>query len=66
MTIHLCKKYSKKKKLIKKILQVNPDVRIKVKSCIGVCKSCKLQPTAVLNGTKLKTKSIKKFLKELE
>ncbi len=65
MYIKICKKYSTKKKLIKKVLEQYPNAEIKTKSCIGMCKSCKLQVSAVIDGTKIKKKSIKKFLKEL-
>lgn len=65
MYIKICKKYSKKKKLVKKILEQYPSTDIKIKSCIGMCKSCKVQANAVVDDKKIKKKSIKKFLKEL-
>ena len=66
MHIKICKKYSKKKKFMKKVLQQYPSAVIKIKSCIGMCKNCKLQPAALVDGDKIKKKSIKKFLEELE
>jgi uncharacterized protein YuzB (UPF0349 family) len=65
MKIKLCKKYSKKKKLAKKIILNFPSAEIKVKSCIGMCKYCKSMPTAIVDGNKVKKKSIKKFIKKL-
>jgi len=66
MLIELCKNYPKKNKFVKKLSEVSPDAKIKIKSCIGMCKYCKLQPTAIINGKKIKKKSIKKFLKILK
>jgi len=65
MLIKICKKYNKKKKFIKKIKLTHPDIEIQVKSCIGMCKSCKSQPTAIIANKKVKNTSIKKFVKEL-
>jgi len=66
MKIKLCKKYSKKKKLVKKIILNYPSAEIKIKSCIGMCKYCKLMPTAIVDGEKIKKKNIKKFIKALD
>ena len=66
MLIQLCKKYSKRKKLTKKILLKFPDSNIKVKSCIGMCKYCKSQAVAKVDGKKIKKKNIKKLLEEIE
>jgi len=63
MLIELCKKYSKHKKLSKKLLRIYPDAKIKVKSCIGMCKNCKSKATAKIDGNKTKSKAIKKLLK---
>lgn len=65
MQIKLCKKYPKTNKLIKKITLNYPDADIKIKSCIDMCKYCKLMPTAIVEGKKIKKKSIKKFIKAL-
>ena len=51
---------------MKKVLQQYPSADIKIKSCIGMCKNCKLQPAALVDGNKIKKKNIKKFLEELE
>jgi uncharacterized protein YuzB (UPF0349 family) len=66
MKIEICKKYPKKKKLVKKIILNYPSAEIKIKSCIGMCKYCKLMPTAIVDGEKIKKKSIKKFIKALD
>ncbi|MDD3855305.1 hypothetical protein [Sulfurimonas sp.] len=66
MKIKICKKYPKKKKLVKKIILNYPSAEIKIKSCIGMCKYCKLMPTAIVDGEKIKKKSIKKFIKALD
>ncbi|DAB28266.1 MAG: hypothetical protein A2513_04580 [Sulfurimonas sp. RIFOXYD12_FULL_33_39] len=65
MKIKLCKNYPKKNKLVKKLTLNYPSAEIKVKSCIGMCKYCKLMPTAIIDGKKVKKKSIKKFIKAL-
>lgn len=66
MSIKLCKNYSKIKKLIRKVEANFPDQEIKVKSCINMCKYCKSNPTADVDGKKIKKKSIKKFIKLLK
>lgn len=66
MLIQICKKYSKRKKLTRKILLKYPKSKIEVKSCIGMCKYCKSQATAKVDGKKIKKKSIEKLLEEIE
>ena len=66
MLIKICKKYSKINKFEKKLISNFPDAEIKIKSCIGMCKYCKEQPTADVDGKKIKKKSIKKFIKALK
>ena len=66
MLIKVCKKYSNKSKFIKKLTLNYPDAKIEIKSCIGMCKLCKSKPTAIVNGKKIRKKSIKKFIKALE
>lgn len=66
MSIKLCKNYSKINKLVKKLEENFPDEEIKVKSCINMCKHCKSNPTADIDGKKVKKKSIKKFIKLLK
>jgi hypothetical protein len=66
MKLKLCKKYSKKKKLSKKLKKQYPDLEIKICSCIGMCKSCKLSPVGKLKNEKVKKKSIKKFVSSIE
>lgn len=66
MLIKICKNYSKKSKFKKKLTSFFPDAEIKIKSCIGMCKYCKEQPTANVDGKKIKKKSIKKFIQVLK
>ena len=65
MLIKLCKKYPKHKKFLKKLRLAYPDAEIKIKSGIGMCKSCKTKPSAVVNGIKRKSKKISKFIASL-
>ena len=65
MFIKLCKKYSKHKKFYKKLRLAYPDTEIKIKSCIGMCKSCKTEPCAIVNGKKTKSAKISKFIESL-
>lgn len=65
MKIKLCKKYPKRKKFTKKLILNYPDAEIKIESCIGMCKYCKSQPTAQMDGKKIKKKSIKKFIESI-
>jgi hypothetical protein len=62
MIIKLCKKYSKKNKFAKKLALNFADAEIQIKSCIGMCKSCKSEPSANVNGKNIKKKNIKKFI----
>ncbi len=66
MFIQLCKKYPNKTKLLKEIILNYPTAEIKVKSCIKMCKTCKKKPCALVEGEKLKKKSIEKFILALE
>ncbi len=66
MLVKLCKNYSKVDKFARKLSLNFPDAQIKIKSCIKMCKYCKSQPTANIDGTKIKKKSIKKFIKVLK
>ncbi|MCX6073875.1 MAG: hypothetical protein NTY39_06100 [Campylobacterales bacterium] len=66
MLIKICKNYSKKNKFEKKLSSFFPDAEIKIKSCISMCTYCKKQPTANVDGKKIKKKSIKKFIKALK
>jgi len=54
------------KKFHKKLSKAFPDDDIKVKSCIGMCKSCKVQPVAKVDGEKIKGKSIRKIIGKIE
>ncbi|MDQ7042886.1 MAG: hypothetical protein Q9M40_11905 [Sulfurimonas sp.] len=66
MKIRLCKKFPKVKKLVKKIALSTPNAEIKIKSCIGMCKICKTEVSALVSGEKIHKKTIKKFIKEIE
>lgn len=66
MKIKLCENYPKKKKFIKKLTENYPSAKIEVRPCIGMCKECRLKPTARVDGKKMKKKSIKKFIKALD
>lgn len=66
MQIKLCKKYPKKNKLVKKLTSNFLAASIIMESCIDMCKYCKLMPTAIVDGKKVKKKSIKKFIKTLD
>lgn len=66
MHIQICKKSSQKKELVKEILLQHPSADIDIKPCIGMCKKCKSRVIAIVDNNKIKTKTIKKFLKELE
>ena len=65
MFIKLCKKYPKHKKFLKKLRLAYPDSDIKIKSCIGMCKSCKTKPSAIVNGRKKKSTKISNFIESL-
>lgn len=66
MKIQLCKKFSKINKLQNKLTKAFPDAKIKIKSCISMCKKCKDQPVAKVAGKKKKAKSISKFISKID
>ncbi len=66
MKIQLCKKFSKVHKLELKLTQAFPDETIVVKSCISMCKQCKKQPVAKVNGKKLKAQRISKLISKID
>ncbi|MFT7880543.1 MAG: hypothetical protein ABXS91_09130 [Sulfurimonas sp.] len=66
MKIKLCKKFPKIKKFEKKLSQAFPDVSIKVKSCIGMCKRCRSQPVAKINGVEMKAGKIGKLIEKID
>ncbi len=66
MKIQLCKKFSKSDKLQKKLTKAFPDDTVTVKSCISMCKQCKKQPVAKVDGKKQKAKSISKLISKIE
>ena len=57
MKIQICKKFSKVDKLQKKLTEAFPDDTIMVKSCISMCKLCKKQPVAKVDGKKFKSQT---------
>jgi len=66
MKIQLCKKFSKVNKLQKKLTEAFPDDTVVVKSCISMCKVCKHQPVAKVDGKKQKAKGISKLISKIE
>lgn len=66
MKIQICKKFSKVNKLQAKLTKVFPDDAIVVKSCISMCKMCKKQPVAKVDGKKFKSHSISKLISKID
>jgi uncharacterized protein YuzB (UPF0349 family) len=66
MKIQICKKFSKVNKLQKKLTKAFPDETVIVKSCISMCKLCKKQPVAKIDGNKQKAKRISKLISKIE
>lgn len=66
MKIQICKKFSKVNKLQKKLTKAFPDDTVMVKSCISMCKLCKNQPVAKVDGKKQKSKRISKLISKIE
>ncbi|GIT99387.1 DUF1450 domain-containing protein [Sulfurovum sp. TSL1] len=66
MKIQLCKKFSKVDKLQKKLTEAFPDDTVVVKSCIDMCKVCKHQPVAKVDGKKQTAKRISKLISKIE
>jgi len=66
MKIKICKRFPKIKKFEKKLTKVFPDDDIIIKSCISMCKTCKKQPVAKVNGVKIKGKSMGNIIAKIE
>ena len=66
MKIQICKKFSKVNKLQKKLTKAFPDDTVVVKSCISMCKLCKKQPVAKVDGKKQKAKRVSKLISKIE
>ncbi|GIT99498.1 hypothetical protein TSL6_00050 [Sulfurovum sp. TSL6] len=66
MKIQICKKFSKVNKLQKKLIKAFPDDMVIVKSCISMCKLCKKQPVAKVDGNKLKAKRIPSLINKID
>ena len=66
MKIKICKHFPKIKKFHKKLTKTFPDDDIIIKSCINMCKTCKKQPVAKVEGVKMKRKSIRKIVNKIE
>ena len=66
MKIQICKKFSKVNKLQKKLIKAFPDDTVVVKSCISMCKLCKTQPAAKVNGKKQNAKGISKLISKID
>lgn len=50
----------------KKLSKAFPDASIQVKSCINMCKRCKSQPLAKVDGVKVKAKKIGKIIESIK
>lgn len=66
MKIQICKKFSKVNKLHQKLTKAFPDDTVIVKSCISMCKVCKKQPVAKVNGKRQTAKRISKFISKID
>ena len=66
MKIKICKHFPKSKKFHKKLSKAFPKDDIIIKSCIGMCKTCKKQAVAKVDGIKIKGKSIEKLIHKIE
>ncbi|HHH20205.1 MAG TPA: DUF1450 domain-containing protein [Campylobacterales bacterium] len=67
MKITLCKNSPKIKKFEKKLADAFPDASIKITSCIGgMCKKCKIQPVAKVDGERFKAKKVGKLIQKIE
>lgn len=66
MKIQICQKFSKVNKLQKKLTKTFPDDSVILKSCISMCKVCKKQPVAKVDGTKLKSQRISKLISKID
>jgi len=66
MKIKICKHFPKIKKFHKKLAKAFPNDEIIIKSCINMCKICKKQPVAKVDGVKMKGKSIEKIINKIE
>jgi len=66
MKIQICKKFSKSDKLQQKLTKAFPDDTVMVKSCISMCKLCKHQPVAKVDGKKQKAKRISKLISKID
>ena len=54
------------KKFHKKLNKAFPDDDIIIKSCISMCKTCKMQPVVKVDGVKMKGKSMGKIMHKIE
>jgi len=66
MKIKICKRFPKIKKFHKKLTKAFPDDDIIIKSCISMCKTCKKQPVAKVDGVKMKGKSMGNIIAKIE
>ena len=53
-------------KFHKKLTKAFPDDEIVIKSCISMCKTCKKQLLATVDGVKMRGKSIGKIIGKIE
>ena len=66
MKIKICKRFPKIEKFHKKLTKAFPDDEIIIKSCINMCKTCKKQPVAKVDGIRVRGKSIGKIIGKIE
>lgn len=66
MKIQICKKFTKVNKLQKKLEEAFPEGEVTIKSCIDMCKVCKMQPVAKVGGKKKKAKNISKLISKID
>ena len=65
MKIKICKRFPRIKKFHKKLSKAFPGDGITIKSCISMCKACKKEPVAKVDGVKMKEKSIGKIINKI-
>ncbi|MBD3790529.1 MAG: DUF1450 domain-containing protein [Campylobacterales bacterium] len=66
MKIKICKHYTNIKKFETNLTKAFPHDSIVIKGCIGMCKRCKDQLVAKVDGEKVKAKKIGKIIEKIE
>jgi len=65
MKIKICKKFSKVNKLHNRLSSAFPNDTILIKKCLNLCKICKHQPIAKVQGKRLKAKRISTLIDKI-